>query len=109
MKIIYFFRLKGYQRIYLDLPGMGKTIGDKDINSSDDMLNVVLNFIDKIIPKQSYLLVGESYSGYLSLGVIAKKKEKVEGVAFICPMIIPEMEKRSFFKGVEKNNKYYHD
>ncbi|MBP0725821.1 alpha/beta hydrolase [Bacillus sp. RG28] len=90
-----FTKRDGYKRIYLDLPGMGKTNGSKTINSSDDMLRIVIDFIDTIISDQSFLLVGESYGGYLSRGVIAKRKEKVDGVAFICPMIVPEMEKRS--------------
>lgn len=90
-----FTKRDGYKRIYLDLPGMGETKGSKTINSTDDMLNIVIEFIDTLIPDQSFLLVGESYGGYLSRGVVAKRKETVDGVAFICPMIVPEMEKRS--------------
>lgn len=90
-----FTKRENYKRIYLDLPGMGETAGSKTVNSTDDMLDVVINFIDTLIPGQSFLLVGESYGGYLSRGIIAKRKDKVEGVAFICPMIVPEMEKRS--------------
>jgi len=90
-----FSKREGYKRIYLDLPGMGETAGSEAVNSTDDMLEIVINFIDTLIPGQSFLLVGESYGGYLSRGIIAKRKDKVEGVAFICPMIIPEMEKRS--------------
>lgn len=90
-----FSKREGYKRIYLDLPGMGETKGSNSINCTDDMLTIVLEFIDYIIPKQSFLLVGESYGGYLSRGVIAKRKEKVEGVAFICPVIIPENVQRT--------------
>ncbi|KQL37778.1 2-hydroxy-6-oxo-6-phenylhexa-2,4-dienoate hydrolase [Bacillus sp. FJAT-25509] len=85
----------GYKRIYFDLPGMGKTKGDTNINTTDDMLNIVLKFIDTIIPGQSFLLAGESYGGYLARGIIANRPEKVKGVAFICPLIIPDFEKRS--------------
>jgi len=90
-----FTKRENYKRIYLDLPGMGETAGSKTINSTDDMLDIVIDFIDTLIPSQSFLLVGESYGGYLSRGIIAKRKDKVEGVAFICPMIIPEMENRT--------------
>lgn len=74
---------------------MGETKGSKTINNTDDMLDFVLEFIDRIIPDQSFLLVSESYGGYLARGIIAKRKEKVDGVALICPMIIPKMEKRT--------------
>ncbi|WP_088044486.1 alpha/beta fold hydrolase [Bacillus sp. EAC] len=90
-----FAKREGYKRIYFDLPGMGETKGSNYINGTDDMLNFVLDFIDSVIPDQSFLLVGESYGGYLSRGIIANRKEKVEGIAFICPMIIPDMEQRS--------------
>lgn len=90
-----FTKRNGYKRIYLDLPGMGKTKGGANVNTTDDMLDIVLAFIDTIIPDQSFLLAGESYGGYLARGIIANKPERVEGAAFICPMIIPEFEKRS--------------
>ncbi|MBO8157142.1 MAG: alpha/beta hydrolase [Bacillaceae bacterium] len=90
------FREKnGFKRIYIDLPGMGRTKGGKHISGSDDMLDAVIRFIDKVIPEQSFLLAGESYGGYLSLGIIEKKADQVEGAAFICPMIIPEVEERA--------------
>ncbi|KHD86248.1 alpha/beta fold hydrolase [Heyndrickxia ginsengihumi] len=78
-----------YRRIYLDLPGMGLTKSYHDINSTDDMLNVVLDFIQTILPNQPYLIVGESYGGYLARGIIEKDKGQILGAAFICPVIFP--------------------
>lgn len=34
----------GYRRIYLDLPGMGRTKGEAWINNSDRMLDIILAF-----------------------------------------------------------------
>ncbi|MDQ1144091.1 pimeloyl-ACP methyl ester carboxylesterase [Bacillus sp. SORGH_AS 510] len=90
-----FTKREGYKRIYIDLPGMGHTKGHESIQCSDDMLDVVIQFIDTIIPNQNFLLAGQSYGGYISRGVIAKRKKMVDGVAFICPMIVPEMENRT--------------
>lgn len=86
---------EGFKRIYLDLPGMGKTKNYQSIKNSNDMLEIVIDFIEAIIPNQSFLVVGESYGSYLARGIIAKSKEKIAGAAFICPMIIPEMGKRN--------------
>lgn len=85
---------EGYQRIYFDLPGMGKTENYENVAGSDDMLETVLEFIDQIIPNQSFLIAGESYGGYLAQAVIEKKKAQIDGAAFICPVIIPEAEQR---------------
>jgi len=47
-----FVRRPGWQRIYLDLPGMGQTLGSEQIKNTDDMLDVVIHFIDAVIPEQ---------------------------------------------------------
>ena len=48
----------GYRRIYVDLPGMGKTRSGKAITNSGAMLDVLLQFIDKVIPDECFLLAG---------------------------------------------------
>ncbi|WP_128895483.1 alpha/beta fold hydrolase [Longirhabdus pacifica] len=84
-----------FKRIYIDLPGMGKTSGYDHLQNADDMLQIVLDFIDEIIGDASFMIVGQSYGGYIARGVIAHKKEQVEGAAFLCPVIIPDGEKRT--------------
>lgn len=84
-----FAKRTGYQRIYLDLPGMGRTKGEEWIQSSDEMLDVVERFIERVVPEGSYLLAGESYGGYLARGLAARKKERIAGLLFLCPLIQP--------------------
>jgi len=85
----------GYKRIYIDLPGMGKSESAEWINNSDNMLDIVISFIEKIIPNEKFLIAGESYGGYLSRGVVYKMQDSVDGVLLICPLIIPEYKKRN--------------
>jgi pimeloyl-ACP methyl ester carboxylesterase len=75
-----------WQRIYFDLPGMGKTPGRPWITGSDEMLKVVLAFIDGIIPNQHFVVAGESYGGYLARGVIKERTDLVDGLLLICPV-----------------------
>ncbi|ARU60135.1 hypothetical protein CBW65_02970 [Tumebacillus avium] len=84
----------GYKRYYLDLPGMGRTKGEDWMQSSDDMLQAVLNFLDETLPGQPFLLVGESYGGYMAQGIVYQRPHLVAGIALICPMVEPEMSKR---------------
>lgn len=93
-----FTKRDGWRRIYIDLPGMGLTKNYHDITSSDEILDAILEFIQAIIPNQEYIIVGESYGGYLARGVIQKQKEMILGAAFICPVIIPSLEKRTVEK-----------
>lgn len=86
---------EGWKRIYLDLPGMGRTTDYLTIENSDEMLDAVIEFIDEIIPNGPYLLVGESYGGYLARGIMRNSMEQLLGAAFICPLIIPEKQHRT--------------
>jgi pimeloyl-ACP methyl ester carboxylesterase len=89
-----FAQRPGWQRIYLDLPGMGQTPGKEHIKSTDDMLDVVIDFIDAVIPEQPFLIAGTSYGGYLSRGVLKRKFAQVAGMALICPAIIGDRSQR---------------
>ena len=84
----------GWQRIYFDLPGMGRTPGSASIEGTDDVLELVLKFIDAILPGQQFLLAGESYGGYLCRGVLLRRFEQVDGLALICPVIVPNAQDR---------------
>jgi pimeloyl-ACP methyl ester carboxylesterase len=82
-----FQQRKGWKRIYLDLPGMGRTKATDALRSSDDMLAVLLAFIDKMIPGERFAIAAYSYGAYLSRGIVHKRHEAINGVAYICPPI----------------------
>jgi len=84
----------GFRRIYFDLPGMGKTKGEKWIKNSDQILEIITQFIEKIIPNKKFLIVAESYGGYLARGLIYKELYEILGICFICPLIVPDHQKR---------------
>ncbi|MHA2008388.1 MAG: alpha/beta fold hydrolase [Promethearchaeota archaeon] len=83
-----------YKRVYFDLPGMGKTKGEEWIKGTDDYLQIILDFIGKIIPDENFIIVGESYGDYLARGLIKKKQNLIDGVLYIVPVIIPYGEQR---------------
>lgn len=84
-----FSQMKGYRRIYIDLPGMGKTPSAEWIKNSDNMLEVVTEFINTVIGEENFLLTGESYGGYLALGLIHEMGNRIDGVLLLCAMIDP--------------------
>jgi pimeloyl-ACP methyl ester carboxylesterase len=53
----HFERRAGWRRIYPDLPGMGQTPGPDWITNQDQVLDVVLAFIDKVMPGQRFVVV----------------------------------------------------
>ena len=94
-----------WQRIYFDLPGMGKTPGQPWITGTDQMLEFVLEFIDRLIPGRHFVIAGESYGGYLARGVIKARPALVDGLLLICPVARQETTRDSLpaFRVLEKD------
>ncbi|GAA3115243.1 pimeloyl-ACP methyl ester carboxylesterase [Kribbella aluminosa] len=80
-----FGELTGYRRIYPDLPAMGQSPAG-DIDSSDGIMTALREFIDEQIGDVPFLLLGESYGGYLARALVAERPEQVRGLAMICPI-----------------------
>ncbi|WP_124065710.1 alpha/beta hydrolase [Clostridium sp. E02] len=87
--------LDNYRRIYIDLPGLGSTKMNASIKNADDMLDFLTNFIREVIKDESFLLVGLSYGGYLSLGMMLNSGLNISGVFLICPCVISNQESRN--------------
>ena len=84
----------GWKRIYLDLPGHGKTPGKDWITNQDKILDVVLDFIDAVIPGQRYAVVGASAGAYLARGVVHHRLASIDGLLLTVPLIVAEDAKR---------------
>lgn len=80
---------KNYRRIYLDLPGMGKT-PSVWMKNSEDMLEVLIGFVNTVIPEENFLLAGDSYGGHLALGLTCKMTDRIDGIALIAPLVTHE-------------------
>ena len=90
MEPVFQGRSDPWRRIYFDLPGMGCTKGVDWIANSDDMYRFVSAFIDEIIPHESFLIVGESYGGYLARAVVRERPADVDGMLLIGPLVVAD-------------------
>jgi pimeloyl-ACP methyl ester carboxylesterase len=79
--------LPGYRRIYPDLPGTGRTPAPETIRSADDVLDVLLAFVDGVVGDQPLLVVGHSAGGYYSQAIAHRRAEQVAGLALLCPLL----------------------
>jgi pimeloyl-ACP methyl ester carboxylesterase len=77
----------GWKRIYPDLPGMGKTPGATWITTQDQMLDLVIDFVDQVIPGQRFVLAGGSYGGYLARGMVYRRPALLNGLFLVVPVI----------------------
>jgi pimeloyl-ACP methyl ester carboxylesterase len=78
----------GWKRIYPDLPGMGETPGMDWITSQDQILDILLDFVEKIVPGQRFVVAGFSYGGYLGRGMVYQRSTMMDGLCLIAPVIL---------------------
>jgi pimeloyl-ACP methyl ester carboxylesterase len=66
---------------------MGQTPGPDWITNQDQVLDVVLAFIDKVMPGQRFVVVGVSYGGFLARGVVYRRAAWIDGLLLTVPMV----------------------
>ncbi len=64
---------------------MGQTKGVDWINSNDHVLELVIAFLESIISSERFLVVGESYGGYLSQALAHFKSDLIDGMFLLSP------------------------
>lgn len=79
----------GWRRIYVDLPGMGRTEAARHVATTDEVYAVVRATVEALVPGP-YAVVGQSYGGYLARGLVAEHRHRVTGMALVCPMLVAE-------------------
>lgn len=77
----------GLRRLYLDLPGMGRTAAPATVSSADHVLDVLLGFAEEVLGRQPVLLVGHSAGAYYAQGLAARAPRRVAGLALVCPLL----------------------
>lgn len=73
----------GWQRIYLDPPGHGRTQVDNSVDTYDKVLDFIIDFVDKLLEGRSFAIAGQSLGSYLARGVVYQIPEQVDGCCLI--------------------------
>lgn len=77
----------GWRRIYLDLPGHGSTPAPEWLSTEDQMLSVVRDFIDAVLPDGRFAIAGSSYGGRLTVGLVRLIPDRLAGAGLLVPAI----------------------
>jgi alpha-beta hydrolase superfamily lysophospholipase len=72
---------------YPDLPGHGETPGPDWLRDEDQVVDMLLQFINRIIPGERLTLGGFSWGGYLMRGILYHRFADIDGMLFIAPAI----------------------
>jgi len=85
----------GWKRIYPDLPGMGETPGMDWISSQDQILDIILDFIDDVAQGQQFVVAGFSYGGYLARGMVFQRSILMDGLLLVAPVMLTDETQRT--------------
>lgn len=85
---------EGYQRIYVDLPGMGQTTGGSWLAGNDDVVALLVQFVEEIFSDKQFILIGMSYGGYLARGLLHEKSAQIDGLFLVAPSVADHPEAR---------------
>jgi len=88
-----FKNLKGFKRIYIDLPAMGQSKALNGLNSSQGILDAIIEFIDMTID-ENFIVIGQSFGGYIAQAIINKIPERTLGLALLCPLVVADSDQR---------------
>ena len=88
----------GWKRIYLDLPGMGRTPGPEWITCEDEVLDLLEEFVDSVIGGDRFVVAGTSYGAYLALGLVHRRAGRIEGALMSVPGLLQDQNLPTFVK-----------
>jgi pimeloyl-ACP methyl ester carboxylesterase len=74
-----------WRRIYFDLPGHGSTPAPGWLGDQEQMLRIVTGIADAVIGAEPFAVAGNSYGGYLALGLVRTLPERLRGAALFVP------------------------
>ena len=75
----------GWRRLYPELPGHGKTPMPDWLQSPDDLLDVLLEFMEAVAPGERFVVTGASFGAHVALGLLHHRFNQVDGVMLDIP------------------------
>jgi pimeloyl-ACP methyl ester carboxylesterase len=85
-----FVRQGQWRRIYIDLPGMGKSPAGPEIDSADAVAEAVVSFARTTFGAEKFAVLGNSFGGMIARHVVAEFGDQVLGLALLCPVAVAE-------------------
>ena len=77
----------GWRRIYVDLPGMGRSEAGPEIDSSDAVADAVVTFVRQELGDEPFAVLGSSYGGMIARHLVAQLPDQVLGLALLAPLV----------------------
>lgn len=90
-----FSKRDGWKRLYLDLPGTGRSKARPSIKNTDDMLAAVVNLLDSLLPNEPFVVCAYSYGAMIARGLARARPSRVRGMFLFAPVTVAEPSRRA--------------
>jgi pimeloyl-ACP methyl ester carboxylesterase len=84
----------GWRRIYPDMPGHGATPAPEWLASDDEVLDVLVDFVDAVTGGERLVVVGSSWGGYLAHGLANRRADRIDGMMLTVPVVHADQGRR---------------
>jgi pimeloyl-ACP methyl ester carboxylesterase len=84
----------GWRRIHPDMPGMGRTPAPDWLVSEDQMLDVLLDFVEAVAPGEPLVVIGSSWGAYLARGLADRRADRLDGLMLVVPVVHADRDTR---------------
>ncbi|MFF0344043.1 alpha/beta fold hydrolase [Kribbella sp. NPDC004875] len=85
----------GWQRIYVDPPGTGKSPAVPSITDQDGMVSAIADLITSLIGAEPFALAGTSAGGLHARGLVKRDPSRVLGLLLRAPGIVIDRSRRT--------------
>jgi pimeloyl-ACP methyl ester carboxylesterase len=79
----------GWRRVYVDLPGSGRSPRSPGPVTADAMADRLMTFVDERFGSEPFAIVGISFGGQLARHVVAELGDQVLGMCLFAPTVRP--------------------
>lgn len=77
----------GWRRLYPDLLDYGDGGIPPSINSSDAVVDILIDFIEAVCPGERFTVIGGSWGGFLARSLVQRCLDRIDGVHLLAPLM----------------------
>jgi pimeloyl-ACP methyl ester carboxylesterase len=77
----------------VDLPGMGQSDAPDWLKTQDQVLDIIVEFINTVVSDERFCVAGLSYGGLLAQGLVYRLAHRMDGVVFLVTAMATKDEK----------------
>ena len=83
----FFANRPGWRRIYPDVMGLPKAPVPEWLRGPDEVLDVLIEFMDLVAPGERFTVAGVSKGAYFGLGIVHHRRDRLDGALFSIPLL----------------------